>query len=101
MKLNAVKQGFTLIEVIAALAVASIALLGLLRLQLISMAISDKADILTGAVLLGQSRLAEIEASGFPRLGTASGSVQQLHLCRQQMVSEHTQKTALTSRSFL
>jgi type II secretory pathway pseudopilin PulG len=64
-----------LAEVVVALVIVSVALLGLLRLQLLSIAASEKADALTEAMLLAQSKIAETEASGLPALGTSHGSV--------------------------
>jgi len=66
---------FSLAEVIVTLAIASIALLGLLRLQLTSMAASEKANALTQAMLLAQSKIAETETSSLPSLGTSYGTV--------------------------
>jgi type II secretory pathway pseudopilin PulG len=68
-------NAFSLGEVIVALAIVSISLLGLLRLQLLSIAASEKANALTEAMLLAQSKIAETGASGFPALGTSQGSV--------------------------
>ena len=67
------RTGFTLIEVVVALAVVSIALLGLLRLHLLSVASADKAQTLTAAVLLARARITEATCSGYPRVGVESG----------------------------
>lgn len=66
-------SAFTLIETVAALAIVSIALLGLLQLHLVSMRMADKAQATTQAVFLAQAKMAEALASGFPSLGTRSG----------------------------
>jgi hypothetical protein len=59
-----------------ALAIASIAVLGLLRLQLISIATADAAQAMTQAVFVAQEKIAEASAPGYPSQGTESGSVQ-------------------------
>jgi type II secretion system protein I len=69
-------QAFTFIEVLVALAIASIALLGLLRVHLISMATADAAQAMTQAVFLAQEKLAEASLSGDPRQGVSSGIVE-------------------------
>lgn len=69
-------NGFTLIEAVIALAVASIALLALLRLQLVGMSTADKARGLTQAVLLAQGKMAEALGSSYPSVGTTSGTVE-------------------------
>ncbi len=66
-------QGFTLIEVVAALAIVSIALLGLLRLHLISISTADRAQTVAQAVWLAQERMAEVLCCGYPPVGTQSG----------------------------
>ena len=58
------KRGFTLVEVLAALSIAAIGMLGLIQLQLTSMAAADKADQTTQATLLAQSLIAETIARG-------------------------------------
>ena len=70
------QTGFTFIEVVAALAIASIALLGLLRLHLLSIRTADAAQTMTLAVLLAQDRLAEALCSDHPQLGTETGTVE-------------------------
>jgi type II secretion system protein I len=69
-------NGFTLIESVAALAVASIALLALLQLQLVSIHTADKAQGLTQAVLLAQEKIAETLSGGYPAVGVKSGAVE-------------------------
>lgn len=66
-------RGFSLIEVVAALAIVSIALLGLLRLHLISLRTADKAQAVAQAVGLAQERMAEVLCCGYPPVGTKSG----------------------------
>ena len=69
-------KAFTFIEVLVALAIASIALLGLLRLHLVSMATADAAQAMTQAVFLAQEKIAEVSVSDYPRQGTDSGAVE-------------------------
>ncbi|MBP7051850.1 MAG: type II secretion system protein [Phycisphaerae bacterium] len=66
-------NAFTLIETVAALAIVSIALLGLLQLHLVSIRVADKSQMTTQAVFLAQAKMAEVLASGYPSLGTHSG----------------------------
>ena len=70
------RGGFTLIEAVAALAVASIALLALLHLQLVSIHTADKAQVMTRAVLLAQAKMAEVLSSGYPPVGVQSDTVE-------------------------
>jgi len=69
-------QAFTFFEVLIALAIASIALLGLLRLHLLSLATADAAQATTQAVFVAQAQIAEASAAGFPRQGTTTGTIE-------------------------
>ena len=69
-------NAFTLIETVAALAIVSTALLGLLRLNLVSIRMADKAQTTTQAVLLAQEKMTETLGTGFPAIGTQSGVVE-------------------------
>lgn len=69
-------SGFTFVEVLIALTVASIALLGLLRLHLLSTTAADAAQTTSQAVFVAQQQIAEVLARGFPRQGTTSGTVE-------------------------
>ena len=69
-------KGFTFIEVLVALAIASIALVGLLTLHLLSMATADAARELTQAVFVAQEQLAIASAPDYPRQGVSSGTVE-------------------------
>jgi len=62
-----------LIEVIAALAIVSIALLGLLHLHLVGIRMSDTAQTMAMAVLLAQEKIAEASCSAPVPPGTKSG----------------------------
>jgi type II secretion system protein I len=70
------KKGFTLIEVIIALVVVSISLLGLIRLHLISINMAGAAEVTSQAVLLAEEKIAETLASGYPEEGIKSGEVE-------------------------
>ncbi len=69
-------RAFTLIETVAALAIVSIALLGLLQFHLITIRMADKAQETTQAVFLAQEKMAETLGVGFPSVGTQSGIVE-------------------------
>jgi general secretion pathway protein I len=69
-------NGFTLLESIVALAVASIALLALLQLQLLSIRAAGKAEWTSRAVLLAREKLAEVLSTGYPSVGLQSGMVE-------------------------
>jgi len=71
-----IRRGFTLLESVVALAVAAIALLALLQLQLVSIRTADKAQVMTRAVLLAQAKMAEALSSGYPQIGINSDTVE-------------------------
>ena len=66
-------KAFTFLEVLVALAIA---LLGLLRLHLLSLATADAAQATTQAVFVAQAQIAEASAAGFPRQGTTTGTIE-------------------------
>jgi prepilin-type N-terminal cleavage/methylation domain-containing protein len=70
------RKAFSFVEVIAALAIVSIALLGLLRLHLFSIRMADKAERTTQALLLAQEKIAERLAHGYPERGALSGTAE-------------------------
>src|SRR5688572_8452658 len=63
--------GFTLLEVMVAVAVVAIALVGLLRLHLVSLDNTLRSQDLTTAVLLAQGKMAMMGA--FPDAGEEQG----------------------------
>ena len=69
-------KAFTLIEVMAALAIVSTALLALLRLHLVSVRTADKAEVTTQAVFLAQEKMAEVLSAGYPPVGTKTGTAE-------------------------
>lgn len=75
------KSAFTLIEVLVALVIIAISLVGLIRLNLISIRITEAAEISSQAVLLANEKIAETLAQGYPEEGTKTGSVEKNALC--------------------
>ena len=64
----------TLVEVIVALSLVAIGLVGLIKLQLISMKTGNQAEFIMNATMLADSKLAETLAQGYPSIGTRQGS---------------------------
>jgi len=87
-------QAFTFVEVIVALAIVSISLLGLIRLHLISIRMAEAAEVTSQAVLLAEEKIAETLALGYPKEGAKSGTVQKNALCLRW----RTEVTDLQSR---
>jgi general secretion pathway protein I len=69
------KAGTTLLEVMIAVAIASIALISFITLVISSMDVEDHARKTTEATLIAEDKMKEIEGSGFPELGTTEGPV--------------------------
>ena len=69
----AAAHGFTLIEVLVALAILAIALTSVYRLQGQSFLMSDEARFYTVAPLLAQRKLAEVERQGMKNAHDGSG----------------------------
>ena len=69
---NATDSGFTLLEVLVAVAIVGIALVGLLRLHLLSLDATLAAQDLTTAVLLAEGKMATFLAQS-PREGKDEG----------------------------
>ncbi len=69
-------KAFTLVEVVAALAIVSIALLGLLQLHLTSVKIVDTAKTTALAILVAQEKAAEATGAGWPSVGAKSGTAE-------------------------
>ena len=65
--------GFTLLEVLVALAVLAIAMISIYKLQGQTMLMSAKARFLTVAPHLAQAKLAEIELQDLEDIGDGSG----------------------------
>ena len=69
-------NAFTFIEVIAALAIVAIALLGLLHLHLLSVRMADTAQTTAQAVFVAKTKIADTLCSPQQRTGTKSGTVE-------------------------
>ena len=72
-------SGFTLLEVLVALAVLAIALISIFKLQGQTLQMSAQARFLTVAPHLAQAKLAEIELQDFKEIGDGSGSFPDEH----------------------
>ena len=74
-------RAFTFVEVIIALAIVSISLLGLIRMHIININMTESAEITSQATLLAQEKIAETFAEGFPNQESNRGTVQKNALC--------------------
>lgn len=72
-------QGFTLIEVLVALAVLTISLTAIFRLQSQTLLMSEKARFFTVAPLLAQAKINAIEGEAFASLADGSGDFDKEH----------------------
>jgi type II secretion system protein I len=66
-------EGFTLMEVLIALAITAIGLIPLLHLLVSSISMMDSASCLSYASILANEKLAETVSGGYPEPGTESG----------------------------
>ncbi len=66
-------SGFSLLEVMIALAILSIVAVAFLRSQAGSMRLAEEANYISLATLLAKEKLAELEGRGFTELGETSG----------------------------
>ena len=73
------KKGFTLLEVLVALAVLAIALISIFKLQGQTLQMSAKARFLTIAPHLAQAKLAEIESQDVKDISDGSGAFTEDH----------------------
>ena len=83
--------GFTLLEIMVALAIVAIALVPLLRLHLLSLDATIRSQDLTTAILLAQGQLAAMGA--FPEEGEDTGTFEEPDLEKfrwHTAVKEHT-----------
>lgn len=67
------KQGFTLLEVMIAVAVIAMSFTALLSAQSQSLSIAARSRFESAAALLAQQKLAELQLSGFDSLSSDSG----------------------------
>jgi general secretion pathway protein I len=72
-RIKRLADGFTLIEVLVALAIVTIALISVYHLQAQTVRMSADARFYTLAPLLAQSKLAEIEQQGLKHAADGSG----------------------------
>lgn len=70
------RKGFTLIEVLVALAITAISLAALLRLLVININTMDTASCLSRASIIGNAKLAEVISGGYPKTGYESGRIE-------------------------
>jgi hypothetical protein len=70
------KGAFTFVEVIAALTIVSISLVALLKLNIVSINITDVSGIICEATFLANEKIAEALADGYPKTGADSGVVE-------------------------
>lgn len=66
-------SGFTLLEVMVALALIGIALVAILRSLAMSVDVSNESKNISIATLLAKGKMAELESLGFPDVEEASG----------------------------
>lgn len=69
------QDGTTLLEVMVALAIASIALVSFITLVITSMDLEDHARKITDATLVADEKLKEVERMGFPDVGKTEGLI--------------------------
>jgi general secretion pathway protein I len=71
--------GFTLIEIMVALAVIAVAFVALLGLRNRDIVLHDEARAVIMATALAQQRMADATIGGFPDLGTSEGRFDDAH----------------------
>ncbi len=67
------KGGFTLLEVMIALAILSLVAVAFLRAQAASVRLVDESSQISLATLLAREKMAEMESLGFAEIGKESG----------------------------
>ena len=68
------KTGFTLLEVMIALAILALVGVAFLRAQAGSIRLLDESNQISLATLLAREKMAELEGMGFPEVGKNSGT---------------------------
>ncbi len=68
------QTGFTLLEVMIAMAILALVAVAFLRAQASSIRMVDESVQISMATLLAKERMAELESRGFPEPGNSSGS---------------------------
>ncbi len=69
------REGTTLLEVMVAIEIASIALVSFITLVITSMNLEDHARKVTDATLAADDKLKEVERTGFPDVGKTDGLI--------------------------
>lgn len=69
------EKGTTLLEVMVAVAIASIALISFISMVIHSLEMEDYSRKITEATLIADDRLKEIERTGYPEIGETEGLV--------------------------
>ena len=72
-RLSRASTGFTLLEVMIALAILSLVAVAFLRAQSSSVHLVDESVQISLAALLAKEKMAELESNGFPEPGRTSG----------------------------
>jgi general secretion pathway protein I len=67
------RRGFTLLEVMIAVAILALVAVAFLRAQASSIRLIDESVQISMATLLAKERMAELESRGFPEPGDSSG----------------------------
>jgi general secretion pathway protein I len=73
------KTGFTLLEVMIALAILALVGVAFLRAQAGSIRLLDESNQISLATLLAREKMAELEGMGFPEVGKNSGPGGEAH----------------------
>ena len=68
------KNGFTLLEVMIALAILALVGVAFLRAQAGSISLLDESSQISLATLLAREKMAELEGAGFPEVGKSEGA---------------------------
>jgi len=68
------KKGFTLLEVMIALAILALVGVAFLRAQAGSVRLVDESSQISLATLVAREKMAELESVGFPEVGKTSGT---------------------------
>lgn len=69
------KKAFTLIEIIMAMAILTIGIIGVVRLLPVGLRASKSAEILSKAAFLAQEKLEELKLAGFEQLSLPGPSI--------------------------